>query len=35
MSQKKLISFINAENEMSGSVIRLADHYSCEGAAGL
>lgn len=35
MSQKKLISFINAENEMSGSVIRLADHYSCEGADGL
>lgn len=35
MSQKKLISFINAENEMTGSVIRLADHYSCEGADGL
>lgn len=35
MSQKKLISFINAENEMPGSVISLADRYACEGADGL
>lgn len=35
MSQKKLIPFINAENEMSGSVISLADRYACEGADGL
>lgn len=35
MSQKKLIAFINAENEMAGSVIKLADRYSCEGADGL
>lgn len=35
MSQKKLIPFINAENEMAGSVISLADRYSCEGADGL
>lgn len=35
MSQKKLIPFINAENEMSGSVISLADRYSCEGADAL
>lgn len=35
MSQKKLIPFINAENEMAGSIIKLADCYSCEGADGL
>ncbi|MBR1742928.1 MAG: bifunctional phosphoribosyl-AMP cyclohydrolase/phosphoribosyl-ATP diphosphatase HisIE [Lachnospiraceae bacterium] len=35
MSRKKLIPFINAENEASASVIRLADRYSCEGADGL
>lgn len=35
MSQKKLIPFINAENEMAGSVVRLAERYSCEGADGL
>lgn len=35
MSQKKLIPFINAENEIASSVVRLADHYSCEGADGL
>ncbi|MCD7826699.1 MAG: bifunctional phosphoribosyl-AMP cyclohydrolase/phosphoribosyl-ATP diphosphatase HisIE [Clostridiaceae bacterium] len=36
MSQKKLIiPFINAENEMPGSVISLADHYCCEGADAL
>lgn len=35
MSQKKLIPFINAENEMPGSVINLADRYACEGADGL
>ncbi|MDD7402862.1 MAG: bifunctional phosphoribosyl-AMP cyclohydrolase/phosphoribosyl-ATP diphosphatase HisIE [Butyribacter sp.] len=35
MSQKKLIPFINAENEMAGSIIKLADRYSCEGADGL
>lgn len=35
MSRKKLIPFINAENEMANSVIRLAERYSCEGADGL
>lgn len=35
MNCKKLIPFINAENEVAGSVISLADHYSCEGADGL
>ena len=35
MSQKKLIPFINAENEVAGSVVRLAERYSCEGADGL
>ena len=35
MSQKKLIPFINAENEMAGSVVRLAERYSCESADGL
>lgn len=35
MHRKKLIPFINAENEMAGSVISLADRYSCEGADGL
>lgn len=35
MSQKKLIPFINAENEVASSVVQLADHYSCEGADGL
>ena len=35
MSQKKLIPFINEENEMPGSVISLADRYACEGADGL
>ena len=35
MSRKKIIPFINAENEASASVIRLADRYSCEGADGL
>lgn len=35
MSQKKLIPFINAENEVASGVIALADRYSCEGADGL
>lgn len=35
MSQKKIIPFINAENESPASVERLADRYSCEGADGL
>ena len=35
MSHKKLIPFINAENEVANSVISLADRYSCEGADGL
>lgn len=35
MSQKKLIPFINAENEVASSVVRLAERYSCEGADGL
>lgn len=35
MNRKKLIPFINAENEMANSVISLADRYSCEGADGL
>lgn len=35
MGKKKLIPFINAENESPASVVRLADRYSCEGADGL
>ena len=35
MSKKKIIPFINAENEMASSVINLADRYSCEGADSL
>lgn len=35
MKRKKLIPFINAENEMANSVIHLADRYSCQGADGL
>lgn len=35
MSRKKIISFINAENELASSVIQLADRYACEGADGL
>lgn len=35
MSQKKLVPFINAENEMAASVIHLAERYSYEGADGL
>lgn len=35
MSQKKIIPFINAENELASNVIQLADRYSCEGADGL
>lgn len=35
MERKKLIPFINAENEMANSVIHLADRYSCQGADGL
>ena len=33
--RKKLVPFINAENEMSNSVVQLADRYSCQGADGL
>lgn len=35
MVQKKIISFINAENEFPANVLNLADRYSCEGADGL
>lgn len=35
MNQKKLIPFINAENELARNVIDLAQKYSCEGADGL
>ena len=35
MNQKKIIPFINAENELASSVVQLADRYSCEGADGL
>ena len=32
MSQKKIIPFINGENELSSSIVTLADRYCCEGA---
>lgn len=35
MNQKKIIPFINAENELVSNVIRIADQYSCEGADSL
>lgn len=35
MAQKKIIPFINAENEFPANVINLADRYSCSGADGL
>lgn len=35
MSQKKIIPFINAENEYPANVIQLAERYSCEGADAL
>lgn len=35
MGQKKIIPFINGENEMPSNVVQLADRYSCEGADGL
>ncbi len=35
MSQKKIISFINAENEFPANVISLAEKYASEGADGL
>lgn len=35
MSQKKIIPFINGENELAASIAQLADRYSCEGADGL
>jgi len=35
MAQKKIIPFINAENEFPANVISLADKYSCSGADGL
>lgn len=35
MKRKKLIPFINAENEMASSVVNLADRYSGQGADGL
>lgn len=35
MAQKKIIPFINAENEFPANVINLADRYSCNGADGL
>lgn len=35
MAQKKIIAFINAENEVPANVECLAIKYSCEGADGL
>ncbi len=35
MAQKKIIAFINAENEVPANVGNLALKYSCEGADGL
>ncbi|MCI5501265.1 MAG: bifunctional phosphoribosyl-AMP cyclohydrolase/phosphoribosyl-ATP diphosphatase HisIE [Lachnospiraceae bacterium] len=35
MNKKKIIPFINAENEVPASVVNLAERYSCEGADGL
>ena len=35
MSQKKIIPFINGENELSSSIVTLADRYCCEGADSL
>ncbi len=35
MSQKKIIPFINAENEYPANVVKLAERYSCEGADAL
>ncbi len=35
MSQKNIIPFINAENELASNIIKLADKYSCEGADAL
>lgn len=35
MAQKKIIAFINAENEVPSNVECLAERYSCEGADGL
>ena len=32
MNHKKIIPFINAENEYPANVIQLANRYSCEGA---
>lgn len=32
MRRKKLVPFINAENEVAKSVVQLADRYSCQGA---
>ena len=32
MNHKKIIPFINAENEYPANVIQLAKRYSCEGA---
>lgn len=35
MKQKKIIPFINAENEYPANIIKLAERYSCEGADAL
>lgn len=35
MNQKKIIPFINAENEYPASIMQLAERYSCEGADAL
>lgn len=32
MNRKKIIPFINAENEYAANVMNLAEHYSCSGA---
>lgn len=35
MDRKKIIAFIDAENEIPANVVNLAERYSCEGADGL
>lgn len=32
MKKKKIIPFINAENEYPENIIKLADEYACKGA---
>ena len=35
VTMKKIIPFIDAENDVSANVVALADRYSCQGADGL